>query len=224
MPADQVVGVVIPARNAERWLASALESVLVQGHRPLDIVVVDDGSEDGTAAVAELSGPPVRVVRARRGGVGAARNQGVEAVGGDMLAFLDADDLWTPSRLSEPLVLLGRRPEVEVVFGHVRSFCATVDGAPQGLDAARPAHLPSAMLIRRAAFDRVGAFREGVIMGESLDWLLRAREAGLREATLDEQVLWRRVHDRNTTLRHRSAQREYVRALKASLDRRRLAR
>jgi glycosyltransferase involved in cell wall biosynthesis len=224
MPAEPVVGVVIPARNAERWLAQALDSVVVQRHRPIDVVVVDDRSEDSTAAVADGYGPPVRLVRAQRGGTGATRNRGVEVVRGDLLAFLDADDLWTPTRLEDPVLLLTERPELDIVFGQVRSFATTVHGVPQGLDAPRPAHLPAAMVIRRASFDRVGPFQEGRVMGESLDWLLRARELGLRELTVDRHVLWRRVHADNTTVRHREARVEYARALKASLDRRRAIR
>ena len=224
MPPDGLVGVVIPARNAQRWLAPALDSVLAQRHRPLDVVVVDDHSEDHTVAVAERYAPAVRVIRAPRGGTGATRNRGVRAVRGEVLTFLDADDLWPPSRLVQPLALLRQRPEVDLVFGHVRTFTSVTDGAPQALDEPRPAPLPAAMLIRREAFDRVGPFQEGQVLGESLDWLLRARESGLREVILDQHVLWRRVHSQNTTISRRAHRTEYARAIKRSLDRRRRAR
>ena len=223
MPAEPLVGVVVPARDAERWLGAALESALAQGGARVDVVVVDDGSSDRTGAIAEAFGPPVRMVRQEGQGIGAARNRGVEEVRGDLLAFLDADDLWPPGRLRHALEPLTSRPEVDLVFGTVRQFSEIADGAPADLGPAVPAHLPAAMLIRRAAFERVGPFVTGVRVAEALDWLLRARELPLTEATIDAEVLWRRVHGQNNSVRHRADRREFALALKASLDRRRAA-
>jgi glycosyltransferase involved in cell wall biosynthesis len=223
MPTELSVGVVIPAFNAERFLVQALDSVLYQAHPVADILVIDDGSTDGTSALAIGHGPRVRVERQDNAGIGAARNRGVELVRGDLVAFLDADDLLTPTSIACRVELLTRRPEVELVFGQVVRFRQLLDGVPVAIDEPLPAHLPGAMLVRREALTRVGPFPTETHVAEGLDWLLRARELPLNELTLDEQVLWRRVHGENNSLRHRAQIGEFAHALKASLDRRRAA-
>ncbi|HTA96327.1 MAG TPA: glycosyltransferase family A protein [Solirubrobacteraceae bacterium] len=223
MLADPSVGVVIPAFNAERFLGQALDSVLSQTHPVADILVIDDGSSDGTSALATNHSPRVRVERQDNAGIGAARNRGSEMVHGDVLAFLDADDLLTPSSIGCRVELLRQRPEVELVFGQVVRFRQLLDGVPVAIDEPLPAHLPGAMFVRRAALARVGPFPTETHVAEGLDWLLRARELPLTEVTLEEQVVWRRVHGENNSLRHRAQIGEFAHALKASLDRRRAA-
>lgn len=223
MPTELSVGVVIPAFNAERFLAQALDSVLSQRYPVADILVIDDGSTDNTSALAAAHNPRVRVERQDNAGIGATRNRGVELVRGDAIAFLDADDLLTPSSIACRVQLLERRPEVELVFGQVVRFRELLDGVPVAIDNPLPAHLPGAMFVRRDALTRVGPFPAETYVAEGLDWLLRARELPLNEVTLDEQVVWRRVHGENNSLRHRAQIGEFAHALKASLDRRRAA-
>jgi glycosyltransferase involved in cell wall biosynthesis len=225
MPVDPLrsVGVAIPAHNAERWLAQALDSVLAQTVPPGDILVVDDGSTDATVAVAERFEAPVRVVSQQSAGIGAARNRAVEMVRGEVVAFLDADDLYTPSSIAIRLDVLAANPRVGVVFGHERRFAQILDGAPVPTGSPRPSPLPGSMLVRRGVLRRVGPFPAGVRVAEGLDWLLRARELSVQDLTVDDQVVWRRVHGENNSLRHRDSMGEFARALKASLDRRRAA-
>lgn len=224
MRTEPRVAVGIPVHNGERFLAEALHSVLVQTHPPSDVVVVDDGSDDATADIARRFGPPVRVVRRRRrGGAGAARSLALELARGEMLLPLDADDLLTPHSIEARLRVLCTQPEIDVVYGHARSFARYDGAAPIPLDEPHPAHVPDAMLIRRTAYKRVGPFAAELRVAECLDWLLRAREIGLREATVPEQVLWRRIHGANNSLTGRAAMHEFPRTIKASLDRRRAA-
>jgi glycosyltransferase involved in cell wall biosynthesis len=223
MSAEASVGVVVPAWNAELWLRETLESVLSQAGRVVDVLVLDDGSTDATTAVAESFGSPVRVVRQENGGIGAARNRGVELVAGELVTFVDADDLLTADGLACRVQALARRPEIDIVFGAVCQFSSMLDGAPVALHEPRPGHVPAAMLARRAALERVGPFVTNTHVSEGLDWLLRARELGLGEQMLEQQVIWRRVHGENNSLRHRAEIGEYARVLKASLDRRRAA-
>jgi glycosyltransferase involved in cell wall biosynthesis len=223
MPAEPSIGVIVPAWNAERWLGEALGSVLEQSIRPVDVVVVDDGSSDATGEIAEGFGSPVRVVRQANGGIGAARNRGLELIGGELLTFLDADDLLTAGSLACRVRALAGGQDLDMVFGGVRQFSEIRDGIPVGRGEARPGHLPTAMLARRRVLEVVGEFSTGTHVAEGLDWLLRAREQGLRELTIEDQVLWRRVHGENNSVRHRGEIGEYARALKASLDRRRAA-
>jgi len=215
------VGAALPVYNGERFVAAALRSVLAQSHRVDDVVVVDDGSDDASAAAAREVGPPVRVVRRAHAGVGAARTEAMSLVRGEFVVLLDADDLLTPCSVEARLRVLLERPEVDIVYGQIRCFTRCVDGRPLALDQPRPAHTPGAMLIRRSAFERVGPFTPGLRVSEGLDWLLRAHELGLVEATVDVQVQWRRVHGANNSLTQRRSLDEFPRALKESLDRRR---
>ena len=217
------VGVAIPAYNAELWLAQAIDSLLAQTSPPGDILVLDDGSTDATAAVAERFEAPVRVVTQENAGIGAARNRAVELVRGEIVAFLDADDLYTQSSIAIRLGVLAAHPHVDVVFGHERRFAEVLDGRPVPIGSPHPSPLPGSMLVRRSALQRVGPFPAGVRVAEGLDWLLRARELSVQDLTVDDQVVWRRVHGENNSLRHRDSMGEFARTLKASLDRRRAA-
>ncbi len=221
MPAEPRIGVAIPAYNRERFLAATLASVLAQTHPASDVVVVDDGSTDDTVAIAEGFGPPVRVIRRSHSGPGATRSHAMSQARGDVLMPLDADDVLTPHSIECRLPVLSGRPEADIVFGHECRFKAYGDDGPVALDTLHPAHVPNGMLIRRSAYERVGAFAADLRVAETLDWLLRAREARLVEVTVPAQVVWRRIHDANLSITERGSFGEMAHVLKASLDRRR---
>jgi glycosyltransferase involved in cell wall biosynthesis len=222
--AEPRVSVVIPAYNGASFLAEALDSVLGQTRPPEEVVVVDDGSTDGTAAVAARYGAPVLVHRQANRGIGAARNAGVALTSGDHIAFLDADDLWEPRKLERQLELLAKDPDLEIVFGHLAEFRAGPGEERGPLGPARPGPLAVTMLVRREAMDRVGTFPEDVVLSEFLIWLGRARQLGLREAMLPDVLVARRVHGSNNGVVNRRAIEEYPRVFKELLDRRRAAR
>jgi len=219
------VSVIIPAWNAEKYLAESLASVTAQTLASHEIIVVDDGSTDGTVDLAATI-PGVRVMGIAHAGIGAARNAGVREASGDLLAFLDADDRWSPDKLARQVQVLIDEPSVDLVLGHVLQFLSP------DLDEARrkqlrcpehpqPGLLAGTMVIRAAAFNRVGLFNPALAVGEFIDWYARASEAGLRVRMVPEVVLHRRVHGGNTVLRERDKQSDYVRIVKAALDRRR---
>lgn len=220
------ISVVIPVRNADRYLRTAIDSVLVQTLPPSEVLVIDDGSTDGSLSVASAYGKRVHVLTGTHGGIGAARNAGVERASGDFLAFLDADDYWVPEKLAWQVDVFRRFPDVELVFGLVRQFYSP-DLVVAAEERARmdqlvyPGHHAGTMLIRREAFRRVGLFDTSVRIGEFLDWCARAREADVRTEVLPKVVMFRRIHSQNTVTRHRASQTDYARILKATLDRRR---
>src|SRR5260221_625524 len=117
---EQAVGVVVPMHNAERTIAATLTSICAQTHRSLDIVVVDDGSTDGSTAIVDAwrrRDPRVRVVQQANAGVAAARNAGATAARASLLAFIDADDLWAPTKIACQLAALGEGgPEAGLAY------------------------------------------------------------------------------------------------------------
>ncbi len=222
------VAVIIPVRNGERYLAEALGSVLAQTHPPCDIVVVDDGSADRTVAVAERYAPRVSCISQRAAGIGAARNRGVAEACGEYLAFLDGDDAWPVDRLERQLAAFSAHPIPDLVFGHIEQFVSpelspAARAELQCPDQPQPAVLANTMLMPRAAWDRVGPFSTTAVRSEFLDWLLRAREQGLREVMVNNVVLRRRLHEANHGRVQHDAASEYAVTLKGALDRRRAA-
>jgi glycosyltransferase involved in cell wall biosynthesis len=220
------VSVVIPAYNAAAYLAEAVDSVRAQTHGYAEIIIVDDGSTDATAEIARGLGEGVRYVRQENGGPAAALNHGVSLARGEFIAFLSADDLWMPDKLTKQL-RAWEASAPALVFGHLQHFlspeldpeAAARLNAPQE---AMPAYAAGTLLTALDVFRSVGPFNEGFRSGEFLDWYGRATDLGLRVAMLPEVVLRRRVHGENHSLKSKAPS-HYTRVLKAALDRRRAA-
>jgi glycosyltransferase involved in cell wall biosynthesis len=212
--------VVIPAYNAAACLEEALRSVWEQDYRPLEVIVVDDGSADRTAELARSFQPQVRVLLRQHGGAADARNAGAAATVGSLLSFLDADDLWTPHALVRLAGVLAADPELDLVYGQVIEFRHAPDGRLFERAPVR-AMLPGATLMRRESFERVGGFRTDLRVGEFIDWGARVTEMGLRSAVLSEPVLRRRIHGENTGVRQRNARADYATVVRDALKRRR---
>jgi glycosyltransferase involved in cell wall biosynthesis len=214
--------------NGAPYLGEAIDSVFAQDHRPIELIVVDDGSTDGSAEIAQRYSE-VRYFYQDNAGNGAARNRAVEAAKGDYFAFVDADDRFTPGKLERQIAALDRQPELDMVFGHVLEFISpeldeetrrTIrPPAPQPM----PWTAPNLMLIRRTSFERVGPFSTTLRVGVTVDWFARASEAGLRYEILPEIVLERRLHTQNNGLRERDSRSQYLLVLKAAIERRRAA-
>ena len=214
-----LVSVIVPVRNGAAFIAEALASVRAQeGGLPTEVVVVDDGSTDDTAAVVARCDPAATVIRHCRGGPGPARNAGLALTTGEYVALLDADDRWPPGRLARLMGVLAAHADLEAVFGSAVEFGGSHDTVAR--PGVLPARMPTSGIIRRRAFDRVGGFRVGLIGGDAVDWMVRFLAIGQPIRVVDDVVLERRVHGRNTG-RGRAVQRERLAALKRDLDRRR---
>jgi glycosyltransferase involved in cell wall biosynthesis len=216
------VSALICVRDGEAHLAEAIESALGQTTPPAEVIVVEDSSTDGTADVARSYAPRVCLIQPEPRGLGSARNVAVEAAAGEMIAFLDADDLWESRKLELQLEAFARDPTLDFVFTWTREFASTRDAErfevrPEPLAGG----LASTLCARREAIERGGGFDVDVRLGDVLSWLARARDLGMRELTLPEVLVRRRIHANNLTRRLRGDLGDYARVLKASLDRRR---
>lgn len=197
---------IVPVYNAERYIADALRSILEQSTPPGEVIVVDDGSDDGTSAVLEQFGDDITVVTQPNCGIARARNAGIAAAGGSLLAFLDADDLMTAGALAARLDRLGARDAPQAVFGRMEQFISPdVDQA----QARRFRFLPGphriryfpTMVIHRDAFSLVGRVDPSFHSGADIDWFSRAQFRGLRVGEIDAVVVRRRIHGQNHSLR-----------------------
>jgi glycosyltransferase involved in cell wall biosynthesis len=219
------VTVIIPAFDAQAYLGEALNSVIAQGLEDLEIIVVDDGSTDGTGEVASATGDSrVRYVRQSRMGTAAARNHGVALASGHLIAFLDADDVWLANKLAVQIESL-ERGDGDMIFAHVEEFISPDCRQDlEGVVRVRPkvaGLCADTLVIRRSDFERVGGFDPACQIGEFIDWYARAIEAGLRPATLPDIFVRRRLHTANMTRFHRNDSKHYALTMKKILDRRR---
>lgn len=223
-----LVSVVINVYNGVPYLGEAIESVLAQTYGNRELIVVDDGSDDGTGELAQGYGDALRYVHQPRGGIGSARNRGLELAGGDYFAFLDADDRFVTDKLDRQMAAFAADPELDMVFGHMSEFFSPeLDPAiaarirPPVQDA--PWRMTNLMVVKRDSFSRAGPFSTTLKVGVGVDWYARASEAGLKEHIVPAVVLERRLHAANNGILQQAARPQYLRVLKAHIDRRRLA-
>ncbi|MBI4317608.1 MAG: glycosyltransferase family 2 protein [Chloroflexi bacterium] len=218
-----LVSVVVPVYNGDRYVADALESVVAQDYRPIEIVVVDDGSTDRTSEIA-LSLKEVRYARQSNRGVSVARNVGISMSHGELIAFIDADDLWCPSKLSLQVSYLLDHHEAGYVLAKQRCFLDPGSSAPPWFRAEllmdHVGFVPSALVVRRAVLEKIGVFDPELRIGEDSDWFFRARDAGVQVGVVTETLVYKRVHSDNLTSRTDIGHPLLLRIVRASLGRR----
>jgi glycosyltransferase involved in cell wall biosynthesis len=222
---DGLVSAIIPVYNGARYLADAIESVLAQSYRPVELIVVDDGSTDDSATVARRFSDARLILQENRG-VAAARNRGVAESRGEFIAFLDQDDRWTPDKLSLQVARLRANPALGYILAHQRVFLEPGLAPPPWL---REIHLegdpvgflPGTLVIRREVFDKVGEFNEAIRSASDTDWFFRAKTLGVAMEILPETLLIRRIHGANQSREVAHGQAELLKLVRASLAMRR---
>lgn len=187
-----LISVVIPVYNSERYVCSAIESVLRQSRTPRRIILVDDGSTDNTPALLRSFGSAIEVFRQNNQGVGAARNVGIRAADGDYVAFLDADDEWHTDKLDLFSKAIKEHPRANLFFSDAMQI--DPDGIPSRYMSGKPRGnatwqsllkynwlFTSTALVRRSAAQDVGFFRTDFqcLAGvEDWDFFIRMVRAG----------------------------------------------
>ena len=200
---NETLSVIIPAYNAEKYLPEALRSISTAVGDKLpqpQIIVVNDGSTDGTSSVA-LAGNSF-LIEKERGGAASARNKGLAVSSGELIAFLDADDIYTLEAL-EVLCSALCESGADAVFAMMEDFIS-----PELTQEERATlsirhgpyygSLPGCSLIRRRLFDLLGAFDETLHSGETVQWLLKMRDSGVKTIQLERITAKRRIHLNNT--------------------------
>ena len=221
-----MISVIMPVHNGAVYLAEAINSVLSQTCLPGEVIVVNDGSTDDSAAIAGSFGPPVCCFSIAHSWAAAARNEGIARSKGEWLAFLDADDLWTADKLEKQLAMFDAEPQLEAVLGMMESFISPELEPSFQEQVVMPERIQKGfssgtLLIRRESFLRIGSFNPELRSGEFIDWWARATEQNLRYALLPGVVLRRRLHNNNHTLQRSNTLQDYTRLALAALQRRR---
>jgi glycosyltransferase involved in cell wall biosynthesis len=202
---NTLVSVVVPVFNRERFLDECLESVFAQKHRPIEVIVVDDGSTDASVARAEAWGDRVRLIRRSNGGPSAARNSGVDAARGDFIAFIDSDDLWLPELLSKLLRVFAEAPQTDICVAQAQNFwmpeLADEEARYRDHPMSKPfgGYLAQGCMARREVFERFARWDENLPHGETMVWFEACVSAGAVFHQSPEVLVRRRFHGANLT-------------------------
>jgi glycosyltransferase involved in cell wall biosynthesis len=199
-----LVSVITCVRNGDAYLREALDSIANQEIPDLESIVVDDGSTDGSAAVAAAHRLKPMIISQEPLGFGSAMNHGLRSARGTYLSFLDADDVWPLGRLVSMVETLEKDPLIHAVHGEVVNTDVTLRPI------SRPvcAKLFGAMVMRREPALALGGVRVDIAHAGGLDWVSRASAAGWRFHRLPQVVLLRRIHGHNLGIAGRAQARE----------------
>jgi glycosyltransferase involved in cell wall biosynthesis len=204
-----LISCIMPVFNGERYVKEALDSILAQTYRPIECIVVDDGSKDGTAAVVAEYGKRVRYFRQPNAGETSARKLGLTVAQGEFIAFLDADDFWHTEKLALQMARFRERPGLDLCFTHFQNFwvpeLAEEERRYRGHRLSEPlaAYGICTLLARRDAFERFGNFPEdGSRNPQNMIWFLHAAEHGAAIEILPDVLAYRRLHPNNLSRRN----------------------
>ncbi|MEI8124129.1 MAG: glycosyltransferase family A protein [Parachlamydiaceae bacterium] len=226
MKNDSLVGVIINAYNSQAYLADTIESVLAQTWKNFELIVVDDGSTDNTGNIARSYGDKLIYHYQTNQRLGAARNAGIALARGDVVTFLDGDDLWHPLKLEKQLETLLLYPDVSMVFTMIEQFISSeldeerkkrIKGDGQVM----AGYCASTLMIRKEALLHAGNFPTHIEIGEFLDWYGRAKDKGCKSLLIKDVLARRRIHGNNMGIQLKHQRYEYLHVVKAMLDRRR---
>lgn len=203
-----LISCIVPVFNGERFLAQALDSIFEQTYRPIEVIVIDDGSTDRSGEIVVEYGERIKYQWQDNAGPAAARNRGIELADGEFIAFLDSDDLWHRKKLERQMARFVERPELGLSLTYKRNFWEQerrdeeerLKRKQHAFVEEHPGYGCPMHLVRKSVFDRVGGFDESLRIGEDSDWLTRTREHGIVCEMLPEVMVFRRMHAANLSL------------------------
>lgn len=216
-----LISVIIPVYNGAEFIGEALASVRGQAYTPLEIIVVDDGSTDNTAQVVQALGVDIRYVYQQNQGPAAARNHGLALAHGELIAFLDADDLWPADKLTHQVADLSATEALQVVWGftQILPHPQTADSTPVPTPRLTPCL--GSLLCRKAVFQMVGGFDATLRFGEDLDWFKRLQESAIPVKRSSELALIYRTRPGSMTYGRSSPELGLFQLVRRSLERQR---
>ena len=218
-----LVSVIIIVKNGERFLASAIDSVLKQDYRPLEIIVVDGHSTDKTPEIAR-SYPDVRYIQQQKTGVSDAYNLGIDCAKGTLLAFLSHDDFWTPEKLTLQVGYLIEHPEVQYTIAKFIYFLEPGSVSPAGfrkelLKGEHVGRIMGTLVSRKSGFEKVGMLNTTLSTAEDVDWFSRANDQQVTMALIPKVLMHKRVHCRNISQNVNENNRNLLKTLRKSVHR-----
>lgn len=200
---NPLVSVIVTVYNGENFLCQALDSVVGQHYKNIEIIIVDDGSTDKTAELVKpyLKKSNVSYVFQENAGQAAALNKGVSIATGEFLSFIDHDDLWEPTKLELQVNAFTHDAGLEAVFAYQKSFAENKASDKLTFEReAIPAYIPGSMLIRKDAFFKIGFFDTSIQKGYFFPWIDSLRMNNIKTILLPDLLYHRRVHGANISI------------------------
>jgi glycosyltransferase involved in cell wall biosynthesis len=224
---SNLVSVIMPVFNAERYVEEAVRSVLSQTYKRIELICINDKSTDGSLSILESFGSEIMFVNNEKNcGTAKSRNKGVRVARGEFLAFIDNDDIWESNKLEVQMTQFQNNPDLDVSFSYMQCFISPEIGEqvknlrycpPDPL----PGYIPSTVVVKRTSFDKVGYFDSRWKNGESFAWILKAKEVGLKLEVVEDVLVKRRIHESNKgILAPSTSKSDYLRIIRESVNRR----
>jgi glycosyltransferase involved in cell wall biosynthesis len=219
------VSVIVVVKNGERYVAQALQSIIDQDYAAFEIIVIDGQSTDRTAEIVR-SFDRVNYIKQTSHGLANSRNIGLAAASGDLIAFLDHDDVWAPNKLHTQVDFLKLHREIFytislVQFFHEKDHPLRPGYKPESFETGQIGCTPGALVARRSVFDAVGGFDPAFEIGCDADWFSRARDAEIAMSLIPEVLLFKRIHETNISANTLTNKNELLALVRQSIERKR---
>ena len=222
---EPLVSAIVPVYNGERYMAEAIESIHCQQYPNLEIIIVDDGSTDKSSEIALSLKGNIRYMRQENAGPAIARNTGIKLAKGDIITFLDADDLWTEGKLKRELDCFAVDPLLRIVLGNTQAI-RVVDSRNNRLGNLKEfssvgiVYLFGSTACRREVFQEVGLLDPSLCQSEDTEWFMRAQDYGAPRIVLEGISLIYRIHDQGITAKEPLRNKYLLKAFHLAIRRR----
>ena len=220
-----VVSVIIPVYNGEQYIGDAIESVRAQTHQATELIVINDGSTDGSRDQILRQAPEI-FYETDNNGVVKARMKGIEHASGEFIAFLDQDDLWEPTKLKLQLDALRDNPEAQYAICQQQFFLDEGDTQPdwakdEWFKEPQAGLLPSAFLVRSSFLESFNLFNSDLPITSDIDMFFRLRDASVPHENINQPLVRRRAHKLNQSADLTLVKSEIFRTIQLAMKRRR---
>ena len=220
-----LVSIIVPVYNGEKYLSETLESILNQDYAEKEIIVVNDGSTDGSEEILQ-SYIEIKYLSQENKGVPVARNRGIEESTGEFIAFSDQDDVWKSSKLTDQVHFLLENPRCDYVISKRKIYLEPGVERPSWLkkellDSENIDYSPSSLLARTSLFQKIGTFKIDFENASDVDWFFRAKDEGIQMGILQKVHYSKRIHQDNQSYRVKELHKEYLQLIKKSINRHR---
>jgi glycosyltransferase involved in cell wall biosynthesis len=218
----------MPVFNTEKYVKEAIESVFSQTYKNIELICIDDGSIDNSLSILKSFRDKIMLINSKDNcGTSEARNKGIRIAKGGFLAFLDADDIWENNKLEVQMNQFNINPNLDISFSYMKCFISPdISEEAKKIRYCPPdsvtGHIPSTAVIKRTSFEKVGYFDTRFKNIEFIDWINKAKEMSLKIETVNDILVFRRIHDTNVGVIDRDNSRSaYLKIIRESLDRKR---
>jgi glycosyltransferase involved in cell wall biosynthesis len=222
---NPLVSIIMAVYNGEKYINEAILSLLNQTYPPTELIIIDDGSTDDTPNILRNFKNQFAIITQSNQGQPAAQNLGIQLAKGKYIGFLDSDDVYASHKISTQVEFLEQHPQIDMIYGYVKQFISPelpehIKQTKHCPQQAEPGYIAIGGLFKKECFEITGLFDTQWRVGYFIDWYMRAKEQQLKEHLINDIIAKRRIHDNNLGTYSKHYQHDYLRIVKAAMDRR----